>query len=105
MMIERINGYLGLARRANRLALGETALYQCRMNKAKLLLIASDASDNTRNKAMQVAKTTNVPYRFYLTKTEFGALLGKGSVAILALLDKGISEQVIQQLEDVPYGQ
>ncbi|HOJ45365.1 MAG TPA: 50S ribosomal protein L7ae [Bacilli bacterium] len=100
MKYERINGYLGLARRANRIALGETALYQCRMGKVSLLLIAQDASDNTRDLAIRTAITHKVAHKIYLTKTELGSLIGKGSVALLGLLDRGLSAQVIHEMEE-----
>jgi len=100
MNYERINGYLGLARRANRIALGETALHQCRHGRVSLLLIAKDASDNTREMAIRVASDNKIAYKLYLTKTELGSLIGKGSVALLGLLDRGLSKQVIHEMED-----
>lgn len=87
-------GLLGLARKAGKLEIGEEPVgAACRGRKARLVLLASDAAENTAGKARRLAQTSNarcaqVPF----AKEELGAALGRKVCAVAALTDEGFAK-------------
>ena len=94
--MDSIPSLLGLALRAGRLAVGEEPVgVACRCHKGYLLLLASDAADNTIRRALhfcQAGKT--ICLTLPLTKQELGSGLGRASCAMLALTDVGFAAAV-----------
>lgn len=99
--MDSIPSLLGLALRAGRLAVGEEPVgAACRGHKAYLLLLASDAADNTIRRAShfsQAAKNT-ICLQLPLTKAELGSGLGRTSCAMAALTDVGFAAAVAKRL-------
>ena len=93
--------YLSLGRKAGRLETGEeNCSILLRSGKAKLLVLASDASDNARRRAegfLYGKKTpgVTVPY----TKSELSAATGKNGCSMLAFTDLGPALSFIRPLE------
>ena len=96
--MDSIPSLLGLALRAGRLAVGEEPVgVACRCHKGYLLLLASDAADNTIRRALhfcQAGKT--ICLTLPLTKQELGSGLGRASCAMLALTDVGFAAAVAE---------
>ena len=92
---------LGLARKAGRLEIGEEPVgAACRARQAKLVLLASDASPNTRRRCAHFGQAGNVLWlELPATKAELGLTLGRGSCAMLALTDAGLAGAVAEKLE------
>ena len=99
-MREKILNLLGLMRRANALSLGEDkALDSLKAGKAKLLLFASDVSDNARRKAEKLLAGRNAqPVPLPFDREELGAALGVGSVSLAAVTDLGFADAWMQLL-------
>ena len=87
---------LSLSQRAGKLAVGERG---CEMalqsGEAVLVIIAEDASDNTKKKFMQKAFHYNVKCFELGTKVDIGSVIGKDGAAVVALKDLNMAEQVI----------
>ena len=98
--MDNIPSLLGLALRAGRLAVGEEPVgAACRCHKGYLLLLASDAADNTIRRALQFSQAGNtICLTVPLTKEELGSGLGRRSCAMLAVTDVGFAASVAQQL-------
>ena len=98
--MDNIPSLLGLALRAGRLAVGEEPDgAACRCHKGYLLLLASDAADNTIRRALQFSHAGNtICLTVPLTKEELGSGLGRRSCAMLAITDVGFAASVAQQL-------
>lgn len=92
-------GLLGLARKAGKLELGEEpAGTACRGRKARLVLLACDAAENTADKAHRLAQTSNARcVRLPVTKEELGAALGRSSCAVAALTDEGFAKAFLEK--------
>ena len=58
MLNKQVASLLGLAMRARKLATGESALKAIQSQQARLVLIASDASDNTKKKYISSSSCT-----------------------------------------------
>lgn len=95
-----LTGLLGLARRAGKAELGEESVATAILNhKARVILVASDAADNTRRKIEALAGQGNAPVLpLPLTKAELGGALGRGSCAVAALTDMGLAAAAVKKL-------
>lgn len=91
---------LGLMRKANAIAVGETNTGGAvRAGKAKLLLLASDASDNAQSRARGFTHgrdvvTVTLPF----TKDEIAAHVGVSSCAMAAITDIGFANAFMKSL-------
>ena len=86
---------LGLAQRAGKVASGEFSTEKAvKSKKAFLVVVASDASDNTK-----MCTFYKVPIAFYSDKVSLGHAIGKEFRASLAVLDEGFGKQIQKHLE------
>ena len=95
-------GILGIARKAGRLEVGEEPTgAAARAKKAKVILLASDASENTADRAGSFAFAGGVPLiSLPYTKYELGLEVGKGETAMLAVTDAGLAASFVSKLAD-----
>lgn len=99
-MREKTLNLLGLMRKANAIAVGETNTGGAvRAGKAKLLLLAADASDNARSRARGFTHgrdvvTVTLPF----TKEEIAAHVGVSSCAMAAITDIGFANAFMKSL-------
>ena len=94
---------LGLARRAGKVKIGdEAARSACSHGTAKILLLASDASDRTCEAFEFIAESADIPHiPVAETREELGNALGKRPCAVVAICDTGFSAGIIKKLADV----
>ena len=99
-MKEKSLRLLGLARRGRRLEVGEEPVGSvCRSGRARLLLIAQDASDHTFRRAQSFCRSGKPPYlRVPSTKDELGGALGTGLCALCAFTDPALALAFMQTL-------
>ena len=90
----------GMALRAGRLEVGEDpAGDACRTRRCRLLLVAADAAEASRRRAVRFAgegQCLLLPLPF--TREELGAALGRGSCAIAAVTDLGLARAIADRL-------
>ena len=99
-MREKALNMLGLMRRANAIQIGEDKTGAAvKGGKAKLLLLAADASDNARRRAETFITGRNVqlvPLPF--SKTELSEHLGVSGCSMAAVTDLGFANAFIKLL-------
>ncbi len=95
-----LTGLLGLARKAGKAELGEESVTAAAHgHKARLILVASDAAENTRRRALTLGQAGNAPVLSPpLTKGELGRAVGRASCALLALTDVGLASSAAKKL-------
>ena len=99
---------LGLALRGNNLAVGEEPVEAvARARDARVLLVASDAADNTYRRVKHFADAGQCIWlRIPFTKAELGRAVGRSAAAVVAVTDIGLANAVVQklaQLDPVKY--
>ena len=99
-MREKALHLLGLMRRANAIQIGEDkAGAAVHGGKARLLLLASDASDNARHRAEQfVNGRRTLLLELPFTKAELAGALGVSGGAMAALTDLGFDKALMDIL-------
>ena len=92
---------LGIAQKAGRVSSGEFAAEQLiRSNKAALVILSEDASDNTKKKFRGMAQSRELPVRLLSDKAELGRRLGRGERSVLAVSDAGLVAAILEQLAE-----
>lgn len=92
--------WIGLARRAGKLAPGDQAVhYALKYHRARLVWLAEDGGQATRRKYEFWAKTEGVPVVLAGTKAELGSAAGMAPLAVLAIVDQRMAERVLDALE------
>ena len=106
-MREKTLNLLGLMRRANALQVGETnAGAAVRGGKAKLLLLASDASDNARGRAEGFLFGRNaIGLTLPFTKAEISAHVGVSGCSMAAVTDIGFANALMKLLVELSPGE
>ena len=100
-MADKVLSLLGIAEKGRKLASGEfQTLEAVKSGKAKLVILAQDASDNTRKKFTDKCTYYGVNLISYSDKTGLGAAIGKDLRSVLAVCDKGLSVAVIKKFEE-----
>jgi len=98
--VDKLLSLLGLAKKAGRLEAGEEPVgAAARARDARLILLASDAADNTVRRARHFAEAgacllAQIP----ATKDELGRAVGRSSCAMLAVTDIGFAEAAAKKL-------
>ena len=97
--------YMSLGRKAGRIELGEEPVGgAARALKARLIIVASDASDHTWRRAKSFAAGTGQQcIRIPFTKDELGQAIGRSSLAIAAFTDPAMALAFVKALADPQY--
>lgn len=100
--MNKILNLLGLAKKAGKLEVGEEPTgAAARAKDARLLLIASDAADNSFRRLKHFADAGACLYaRLPCTKDELGRAVGRTSCAMVAVTDIGFAEAVAEKLAE-----
>ena len=109
--MDKALNYVALARKAGRIELGEEPVGEAaRAQHARLVVVASDASDHTWRRALSfVAGTEQKCIRIPFNKDQLGEAVGRTSLAIAAFTDpalalafaKALPEQNTELLESL----
>ncbi len=98
--MDKALNYLSLARKAGRIELGEEPVGgAARAQKARLVLVATDAGDHTWRRAKSfVAGTQQQCVKVPFTKDELGMAVGRTSLAIAAFTDPAMALAFLKAL-------
>lgn len=99
-MREKTLNLLGLMRRANALAVGETNTgAAAKSGKTRLLLLAADASENACKRAEGFAREHSFPtVELPFSKEEISAHVGVGGCSMAAVTDMGFADALMRLL-------
>lgn len=100
---EQILSLIGLCLRGRNLEVGEEPVEAVsRARDARLILLASDAADNTARRAQRFAEAGQCIWlRVPFTRRELGQAVGRGSAAIAAVTDIGLAAAVVRRLAEL----
>lgn len=91
---------LGIARKAGRLEIGEEPVAAAaRGHKARLIIIASDASLNTVRQVRNLPGNAVIMSSLY-TKAELGSGLGRGVCAVVAVTEARLALAIAEKIAE-----
>ncbi len=98
--MDKALNYVGLARKAGRIELGEEPVgAAARAQRARLVIVASDASDHTWRRAQSfVAGTGQLCLRIPQSKTDLGLAAGRTELALAAFTDPALALAFVKAL-------
>ncbi|WP_312938669.1 hypothetical protein, partial [Oscillibacter sp.] len=101
-MSKELLSTLGLCKRAGMLEVGEEPVEAAaRARDVRLLLLASDAAENTARRADHFSEMGQcMKLRLPFTKEELGQAMGRGECAILGVTDVGFAAAIARRLAD-----
>lgn len=101
MRQNKIFSLLGIAARGHNLVSGEfQSLEAIKKGSAMLVIIAEDASDNTRKLFSDKSTFYEVPVFSYGTKETLGHAIGKELRSSVCVCDAGLADAIIKQLKE-----
>lgn len=97
----KIFSLLGIAMRGHNLVSGEfQTLEAIKKGSAMLVIIAEDASDNTKKLFADKCLFYEVPVYNYGTKEDLGRAIGKDLRSSVGVCDAGLADAIIKRLEE-----
>ena len=91
---------IGLATKAGKVASGEFCTEkEVKSGRAYLVIVADDASDNTKKKFQNMCDFYQVPIYFYKDKDTLGHAMGKEFRASLVILDEGFAKGIRKHID------
>ncbi len=92
---------LGLAKKSRNIVSGEFSTENAiKRRKAFLVIVATDASDNTKKKFTDKCSFYNVPLFFYSDKESIGRAIGLEMRTSVAVTDAGFANTLIKKIKE-----
>lgn len=99
--MDKVISMIGMATKAGRTASGEFMTEKAvKERRAFLVIVAEDASDNTKKMFRNMCSFYQVPFYVYGTKETLGHGMGKEMRASLAVLDQGFCNAIVKKLKE-----
>ena len=100
MIPDKVLSLISLATKAGKTASGEFSTEkEVKCGRAALVIVAKDASDNTKKKFKNMCDFYQVPIYFYADKDTLGHAMGKQFRASLAILDEGFAKGIRKHMD------
>ncbi len=92
MKPDKIASYIGIALKAGRASRGAFAVEKAiKSKKAQLVIVASDAAENTKKEFSDMCAYYDAPIVFIKSKDELGRIAGRDCCACLSINDGGLA--------------
>ncbi|AKL95434.1 ribosomal protein L7Ae/L30e/S12e/gadd45 [Clostridium aceticum] len=98
-MKSKVSNLLGLAMRAGKIVSGEETCKKELKRSLYLVIVAEDASDNTKKVFSDKCSYYHVPLKFMGTKDELGHCIGKTSRATIGIKDKKFATTLLNCID------
>lgn len=103
-MRSKIDSYLGFAKKSRGLISGyNTCLHGMNHGKVKLLIIATDVTDNGSEKLIRLAEDKKITCRRYRTKEELSRLMGFEDRGVFGIVDENFANIILKEIDSGQY--
>ena len=97
----KIFSFLGVAQRAGKLVSGDdSTMLDIKKNRVKLVIVAEDASNNTKKLFKDKTSFRNIACVTYSTKLQLGLAIGKAPRAVMGIKDVSFADKVLELIEN-----
>lgn len=97
-MTNNVYSLLGLASRARKIVSGETLIMNIRNKNVSYVIIAEDASDNTKKKISDKCKSFDVQYSIEGSSDKLSKAIGKQNRMAIGIMDVGFAKKIKEQI-------
>ena len=97
----KVEQFLGLATKAGKLITGEELVVKAVQSKqVYLVILAADASKNTRKKLQDKCRSYSIPLRFYADRYRLGHYIGKDHRVVIGVKDNGFARELMKHIDN-----
>lgn len=101
-MINKIYSMIGLAMKAGKVAFGSDMCEdKIKRKDASLIIIAEDASINTKDKFIKLASLYNINIVVFGEMDLLSSSIGKSNKGVFAVLDNGFGNKILQMVKEL----
>ncbi len=101
MIQDKTLSMLGMAKKAGKIKDGSfLAERSVKSGKARLVILAGDASPNTKKKFTDKCRYAGIPVREYSDMDSIGASLGGSPKSVVSIEDDGFAKAVLGKISD-----
>ncbi len=101
MTLSKTLGLIGLCAKARGLATGEYQVDDAiKTGKALLVIVADDASDNTKKHYRDSCEFYEIPFYIFKDKEQLSNACGKANRACIAITDEGFAKGISDKIEE-----
>ncbi len=98
--MEQVLSLLGFAQKAGKIVSGDqVTLEKLKNRRVKLIIVATDAVESTKQKLISRAESANVTWVELGTKLQLGLAVGKSPRAVVGILDYGFAKRIKQLID------
>lgn len=102
MQNNKILSLLSISMKAGKVKSGEFSTEEAvKAGKAFLVIVAQDASDNTKKQFRNMCEYRSVAFYEFSNKADIGRALGKEMRSSVAVIDEGLANSLIKQLDNL----
>lgn len=102
MQQDKVLSMIGLAKKAGAVSAGEMKCSDAiKKRKARLVIIADDASDNTKKSIKNSCAYYNALYIEYSQKNQLGRMCGYDAVSVLSVNDDNFAKGINRIFENI----
>lgn len=95
MINKKILGLIGLSAKARKVCFGADSVeLEIKKGKVKLVIVAEDASERTKDKFEKLSKQYHIPLLFFGTIEELSKAIGKSNKAILGMKEENLAREI-----------
>lgn len=95
MINKKILGLIGLAARARKICFGADSVEEkTKKNKVKIMIIAEDASNRTKEKFIKLAENNNIKFIILSNIENLSKAIGKENKAIIGVEDINLANEI-----------
>ena len=94
MLNHKVLSLLGLASRARKISCGDVLLKDIRSHKIYFVIIAEDASENTKKKFSDKCKYYHIDYMIIGQIDDLSQAIGKDNRVVIGIKDKGFADKI-----------
>lgn len=100
MASNRFLALLGFAHKSRNLVTGEdTCIINIKKGAVKLVFIAGDASENTKDRFLHLCKSKNIPVRIIEDRDTLSSAIGKVNRTTFGVTDQKFAEEMLKALD------
>lgn len=99
-MRSKAESYMGFAAKARKLSTGyNTCLFMMEKRRLRLLILAEDLSENSKEKMITAAKQHRVPYRIYGSIEALSHATGTEGKGIFGIADENLANAILSEID------
>lgn len=100
-MKDKVMSYLGFAARARKVLTGyNTAVFTMEKGKVKLVILAEDLSENSKEKMISISERLCVPYRIHGKMDDLSHITGTEGKGIFSIIDDNFANVISKEIDD-----